>query len=42
VDDEKLSAQVAALERIGVTARTVRYPGGHRLNAEVLAELARR
>ena len=41
VDEEKLSAQVAALERVGITARTVRYPGGHRLKAEILAELAR-
>ncbi|MGA2382845.1 MAG: phospholipase [Gemmatimonadales bacterium] len=41
VDDAKLSAQVAALERVGITTRTVRHPGGHRLNAEVLADLAR-
>jgi predicted esterase len=40
VDAEKLSAQVAALERLGITARTVRHPGGHRIKAEVLAELA--
>lgn len=41
VDEEKLSAQVAALEHVGITARTVRHPGGHRLNPDVLAELAR-
>jgi predicted esterase len=41
VDDAKLSEQVAALERLGITARTVRHPGGHRLNADVLSELAR-
>ena len=40
VDDARLSAQVAELERLRITARTVRYPGGHRLNAEILAELA--
>jgi predicted esterase len=40
VDAEKLSAQVAALERLGITARAVRHPGGHRIKAEVLAELA--
>jgi predicted esterase len=40
VDAEKLSAQVAALERLGIKARTVRHPGGHRIKAEVLAELA--
>ena len=41
VDDAKLSAQVAALERLGITARTLRHPGGHRLNAEILASLGR-
>jgi predicted esterase len=41
VDDAKLSAQVAALERFGIAAGTVRYPGGHRLKAEILAQLAR-
>ena len=41
VDEEKLSAQVAALEHSGITVRTVRHSGGHRLNADVLANLAR-
>jgi predicted esterase len=41
VGEEKLSAQVAALEHVGITARTVRHPGGHRLNADVLRNLAR-
>jgi len=41
VDDAKLSAQVAELERVGIAARAVRYSGGHRLNGEILAELAR-
>jgi predicted esterase len=41
VDDEKLAQQVAALEGLGASVRTLRHPGGHRLNAEILAELAR-
>ncbi len=41
VDEERLSAQASALSRVGITARTVRYAGGHRINGEVLAELAR-
>ncbi len=41
VDEEKLSAQVAALEQLGLSPRVVRYPGGHRLKAEALADLAR-
>jgi len=41
VGEEKLSAQVAALERIGIAPRTIRHAGGHRLNAEILAELGR-
>jgi predicted esterase len=40
VTEEKVSEQLAALGRIGVTPRTLRHPGGHGLNAEVLAELA--
>jgi predicted esterase len=41
VNAEKLSEQLAALSRVGIAARAVRHPGGHRLNAEVLTELAR-
>jgi predicted esterase len=41
VDEEKLAAQLAALEKAGLTARIVRHPGGHRLKAEVLADLGR-
>ena len=39
-DEEQLGAQLAALGRIGVTPRVVRHPGGHRLDAQVLADLA--
>lgn len=41
VDETKLTAQLAALERAGVKARSVRHSGGHRINANVLSELAR-
>jgi predicted esterase len=41
VDAEKLSEQLAALGRVAIAARAVRHPGGHRLNAEVLSDLAR-
>jgi predicted esterase len=41
VDGEKLSEQLAALGRVGIAARAFRHPGGHRLNAEVLSDLAR-
>jgi predicted esterase len=40
VDDEKLSAQLATLAGHGITPRAVRHPGGHRLNAKLLADLA--
>jgi len=40
VDEEKLSAQLAELDRHGIPARTVRHAGGHRLKADVLGELA--
>jgi len=41
VGEEKLAAQVAALDRAGLAARVVRHAGGHRLDADVLADLAR-
>ena len=41
VDGEKLSAQLAALGRVGIAVRAVRHPGGHRLSAEVLSDLTR-
>jgi predicted esterase len=36
-----LSEQVAALERHGLAPRTITFPGGHRLDDEVLSGLAR-
>ncbi len=39
VDETKLSAQIAALERAGVPVRAVRHPGGHRIKPDLLAEL---
>jgi len=39
--EEKLAEQVASLARLGIAARAVRHPGGHRLNADVLVDLAR-
>lgn len=41
LDEETLSAHLSALERAGLAPRTIRHAGGHRLNAKVLAELAR-
>ena len=40
VDDAKLTAQLAELDRHGIAAATVRHPGGHRLKPGVLSELA--
>ena len=39
--EEKLAEQVASLARLGIAAHAVRHPGGHRLNADVLVDLAR-
>lgn len=41
VDEPTLSSQVASLEHLGLAPRVVRHSGGHGLDGEVLADLAR-